>query len=121
MWAAWVVAAIALAATAFMLRFLMALLRESAPSVCYRLVAVRREPEKERHLKVLHGIYFDDDCRATESYYGDDCLELMENEHHAEEKWTSEFITLAVRPVPDNMVWRSVEPSRGNVFRGRWL
>jgi hypothetical protein len=119
MWAAWVVAAVALAATAFMLRFLIALLRESAPSVCYWLVAVRREPEKERHLKVLHGIYFDDDCRATVSDHGDYRLELMENEHHAEEKCSSGLITLAVRPVPDNVVWRSGQPSRGNVFRGR--
>lgn len=121
MWAAWVVAAIALAATAFMLRFLIALLRESAPSACYWLVAVRREPEKERHLKVSRGIYFDDDCRATASEQGDYRLELMENEHHAEEKRTSDFITLDVRPVPDNVVWRSIEPSRGNVFRGRRL
>ena len=121
MWAAWVVAAIALAATAFMLRFLIALLRESAPSVCYWLVAVRPEPEKERHPKVLRGIYFDDDCRATASDHGDYRLELMENKHHAEEKCSSGLITLAVRPVPDDVVRCSIEPSRGNVFRGRWL
>ena len=48
MWAAWVVAAIALAAAAFMLSFLMALLREGAPSVCYWMVPVRRKLEKER-------------------------------------------------------------------------
>jgi hypothetical protein len=121
MWAAWAVAAIAFAATAFMLRFLIALLRESAPSVCYWLVAVRPEPEKERHPKVLRGIYFDDDCRATASDHGDYRLELMENEHDAEKKRTSGLITLAVRPVPDNVVWRSGQPSRGNVFRGSWL
>jgi len=121
MWAAWVVAAIALAATAFMLRFLIALLRESAPSVYHWVVPVRREPEKEPDLKVLHGIYFDDDCRATAKDRGDYRLELTEKEHHAEEKCSSGLITLAVRPVPDNMVWRSIEPSRGNVFRGRRL
>jgi hypothetical protein len=121
MWAAWVVAAIALAATAFLLRFLIALLRESAPPVCYWLVPVRREPGKKGHLKGVRGIYFDDDCRATESYCSDYRLELMGNEHHAEGKCASNLITLAVRPVPDNVVWRSIEPSRGNVFRGRWL
>jgi hypothetical protein len=47
MWVTWVVAAIALAAAAFMLTFLIALLRESAPSVCYWVVPVRREPERE--------------------------------------------------------------------------
>jgi hypothetical protein len=35
MWASWVDAAIALAAATFMLRFLIALLREGAPAVCY--------------------------------------------------------------------------------------
>jgi hypothetical protein len=121
MWAAWVVAAIALAATAFMLRFLIALLRESVPSVSYWLIPVGCEPEKERHLKVLRGIYFDDDCRAIVGDHGDDRLESMENEHDAEEECPSGLITLAVRPVPDNVVRRSIEPSRGNVFRGRWL
>jgi hypothetical protein len=47
MWATWIVAAIALAATAFMLTFLIALLREGAPSVCYWVVPVRREPKRE--------------------------------------------------------------------------
>jgi len=121
MWAAWVVAAIAFAATAFMLRFLIALLRENAPSVCYWLVPVSRELEKERYLRVLGGIYFHEDCRPTESDRGDYRLELVENEHHADEKYTSGLVTLAVRPIPDNVVWRSIEPSRGNAFRGRRL
>ena len=47
MWATWIVAAIALAAAAFMLTFLIALLREGAPSVCYWVVPVRREPKRE--------------------------------------------------------------------------
>ncbi len=72
MWATWVVAVVALAAVAFMLRFLAALLREGAPSVCYWVVPVCRElKKKEEHLKVSRGIYFDDDCRATESECGD--------------------------------------------------
>jgi hypothetical protein len=41
MWAAWIVAAIALAAAAFMLRFLIALLLEGAPSVWYWATPVR--------------------------------------------------------------------------------
>jgi hypothetical protein len=47
MWATGVVAAIALAAAAFMLTFLIALLREGAPSLCYWVVPVRREPKRE--------------------------------------------------------------------------
>jgi hypothetical protein len=47
MWATWVFAAIALAAAAFMLTFLIALLREGAPSVCYWVVPLCREPKRE--------------------------------------------------------------------------
>jgi hypothetical protein len=42
MWEASVFAAIALAAAAFMLRFLIALLREGSPSVCYWVVPGRQ-------------------------------------------------------------------------------
>src|ERR1022692_2484571 len=59
MWATWVVAAIALAAVAFMLTFLIALLREGAPSVCYRVVPVRREPEREL-VEILSSNYMHD-------------------------------------------------------------
>jgi hypothetical protein len=118
MLAAWVLAAIALAAIAFMLSFLIALLRESAPSVSYWVVPVRREPEKEEHLRILRGIDFDDAGRATTS--DDYRLQLMENDH-AEEKCTSGLIARAVRPTPYNVVWRSVDPRRGNVVRGRRL
>ena len=52
MWAALMVAAVALAGTAFMLRFLIALLRESAPSVCYWVIPARQTPRRE-DLKVL--------------------------------------------------------------------
>jgi hypothetical protein len=46
MWAAWVIAAIACGAAAFMVRFLVALLRESAPSVCYWVAPVARGSER---------------------------------------------------------------------------
>jgi hypothetical protein len=121
MWAAWVIAAIALAATAFMVSFLIALLRESATSVCYRVLPVRRGPEKERNPKVLRVICFDDARHVTESDHGDYRLELMESECHVEEKCISGPIARAVYHFPDNVVWRSVQPSRGNIFRGRRL
>lgn len=114
MWAAWIVAAIALAGAAFMLRFLIALLGEGARPV-------RTEPEKKGHLRVLCGIYFDDDCRATESGRGDYRLELVENENYAKEECSSGLIAFDVRPVPNGFGWRSVHPGRGYIFRGRWL
>ena len=47
MWAVLVVAAIALGAVAFLLRFLIALLRDRAPAVCYCVVPVRPELKRE--------------------------------------------------------------------------
>ena len=116
MWEAWVIAAIALAAAAFMLRFLMSLLREGAPSVCYWVVPVRREPEKEVHLKALGGIYFDDECGATE-WNRDDCpVEFLEN-GHAKEEYDSSLISLDVHPASARLGRRSIHSSRGSVFR----
>ena len=94
-----------------MLRFLIALLREGAPSVCYRVVMVGREPEKDEPLRVLRGIYFDDDSRATEGDRGDYRCELLENEHYAKEKRTSGLIALEVHPVSVGLGWRSIHPN----------
>src|ERR1700691_478088 len=58
-----------------MLRFLAALLREDALSVCYEVVPAWRELKKEEPTRILCGIYFDDNCRATENENGDYCLE----------------------------------------------
>ncbi len=117
MWAAWIVGAIALAGAAFMLRFLIALLSERAPSVWYWVVPARRERVKKGHLKVLCGIYFDDDCRAIESGRGDYLLELVENEDYAKEKCSSGLIARDVRPVSGGLGWRSIHPKRGSGFR----
>ena len=116
MWAAWVIAAIASAAAAFMLRFLVALLRESAPSVCYWVVPVRREPGKEVHLKVRGGIYFDDELCAME-WKRDDChVEFLEN-GHAKEKYDSGLISLDVHAGAARLGWRSIYSSGSSVFR----
>jgi hypothetical protein len=117
MWPAWVVAGIALAGASFMVRFLVALLRERAPSVCYWVVPVRRRPEKECHLKALGGIYFEDDACAAECPRGDYYQEFLENEGHAKKEYDSGLIALDVRHAPTHMDWRSIQPSRGNVFR----
>jgi hypothetical protein len=118
MGAASVVAVVALAAVGFMLWFLRALLHEGAPSVCYWVVPVVREPEKERHSRVLRGIYFGEDCGATKNEHGD---YRLENEHHAKEKCTSGLIALDVRCVSDRLGWRSVHARRGYVLGERGL
>jgi hypothetical protein len=116
MWPSWIIAAIALAGTAFMLRFLMALLREGAPSICYGVVPVRQAPKKEVHLKTLRGIYFDDDRRATENHCSAGCVELLERENYAKEEFSSGLIALDVRSFAcvDS---RSIRQNRGHIFR----
>jgi hypothetical protein len=103
-----------------MIRFLIAMLREGAPSICYWAFPVRREPEKRSHLKVLRSIYLDDDACAAGCQRGDDYLEFLENEGYAQKEYDSPFIALDVRSAPAYMGWRSIHPSRGNVFREHW-
>ena len=115
MWTAWVVAAIALAGAAFMLRFLMALLREGPPSVCYWVVPERWGPQKEAQLKALHGIYFDDDCHTARD--GGTCSgELLENENYAKEEISSGLIALDVRSIA-GVDSRSIYARRAQIYR----
>src|SRR5271154_1637064 len=96
MWTAWVVAAIALAGAAFMLRFLIALLREGPPSVCCWVVPARGAPEKECHQKAVRGIYFDGNCRAARDGSAR-CEGLLEKESYANEEFHSGLIAFDVR------------------------
>jgi hypothetical protein len=121
MWAAWVVAAIALAGAGFMLRFLIAILREGAPSVCYWVAPACQAPEKTQHLDVLRGIYFDETCSAAEIDRSAHYLDLLENDNYAKEECDSGLIALDVPPASARVGWRSIDPSRGFVFRERRL
>lgn len=122
MWASWVIAGIAFTGTAFMLRFLMALLREGAPSVCYWVTPGRREARIGKHPDVLRGICFDEECAAEGSRPFS--AELLEVENYAKQECDSDLIALRgwhVRPVFERVEWRSVHPSRGYIFRERRL
>jgi hypothetical protein len=121
MWATWLVAGVALAGVAFMLRFLAALLHENARSVCYRVVPVRQEMTKEQPLGVLPSVYFDDDGRPTEINRADYRRELLENEHYGKEKPTAGFVVLGVHPVFVGWGRSSIHPKRGDAFREPWL
>ena len=99
MGAAWIVAAVGFAAVVFMLGFLIALLREGAPSVCYWIVSGRRELETERHF--LRSIDGDHVSHATECN-GIYHLELLGNEGHAKE-CASGLTVVDVRPVSDRL------------------
>jgi|HubBroStandDraft_6_1064221.scaffolds.fasta_scaffold172939_2 hypothetical protein len=117
MWAACVVAAIALSAAVFMLRFLVALLREGAPSACYWVVPIRRETgaKKRRRLEFPSRIHVDGDFCRTESDNGDYYREL-ENENRAKE-CASGLIAIDVCSISDGLGWRSIRSRGGNIFQ----
>ena len=107
MWTACVVSGVAFGAVGFMLMFLMALLRESLSPVHSSVLPLRREPLR-RVLEALSLNYLEDDCRATEGKRGEYYLELLENEGHVKEEYTSGFIALNSRPASAGSVWRSI-------------
>ena len=118
MWAAWIVAAIGLAGVTFMLRFLVALVREGQRRSATALFPDHGRPEKKRHLGVLRSIYVDENYRATE---GDRRLELSENENDAKEECNSGLIGLHVPHIADGLGWRPVHSRRGYAARERRL
>jgi len=120
MWLAFTFAAIALAGSAFMVWFLIGLLRECPPSTWYWTVPAGRGPTKYRHLPVLRGIYGDEECRTPNGECSDYCVELSENEVYAKE-CASGLIALDVRPLSAKLGWRSIHSRRFNVFHERWF
>lgn len=101
MWEAWMVAAIALAAAAFMLRFLIVLLREGAPAVCYWVVTVCRDSEADESYVDK---YDTPECNLSVSWPE----LLVENQDHAKEVRASGLISLDVRHVSASLGWRSI-------------
>jgi len=116
MWAAWIVAAISLGATAFMLRFLVALLREGVPSVCYWVVPVRREPEQAG---ALCETYFDDDWRVTEDDRGRYSGEFLEKGIYAKQERSSNLTVSGSGAVSNRVGWRSIQFRSGHLFGER--
>jgi hypothetical protein len=109
MWAAWIVAAVAL-------WFLIALLRESAPSVCCWVVPVRLELGR-KILEVRNKSYSGDERRDPECNRRVSNEKLLENENHAKEQRTSALIVFDVGPASASLGWCSIDAKRGSVFR----
>lgn len=112
MWASVVVAAIALAAAAYMLRFLMALLFEDGPSICYLVLPSYRELDTEKSSSSLRRIDFDEKCRATE-VSGNTSDDLLGKRNYVEENYFSGRIVFDVRSVSNGCGGRTVF-SRGH-------
>jgi hypothetical protein len=116
MWVAILVAAIALSGTSFMVWFLIALLRDSAPSTCCWIVPVRCDLKRESD----HGLggYVGDDGYSSESEPSDCYVDLLENPVHAKHG-ASGLIALDVRSVTGRVGWRSIQPSRADYHQRR--
>jgi hypothetical protein len=119
MGAASVVAAIGFGAAAFMLRVLMALLREGPPSVCYRVVPVSRKLEKGEDLEALGRIYVDESCRATEANRSAPYRGVLEKENHDEGRYGQGLIAIDVRDVSGRADWRAINARHNAVLRQR--
>ena len=100
---------------------LIALMREGAPTVCDWVIPVRGRPEKELRLKVLSGIYVDEDRRARENTRGDYDANLLENENYAQEECDSKLIALDIRHASDSLGWRPISSRRGYISPERHL
>jgi hypothetical protein len=112
-----VVAAIGFGAAVFMLGFLIALLREGAPSVRYWVARALRKPQREG-VQVLSAAF--DGCGAGREL-SDGRVELLENENHEKEKSGSGLIALDVRTISGGVGWRAIHSKRSFVLRERRL
>jgi len=114
---AWVIPAIALTGAGFMLWFLIALLRESPPSVCYWVAQVPGKCEKGKDLVGLRRIYVDENCRATAANRSECYRQLPENENRETERCKSGLITVDVRALSDRLGWSAIHTKRSYSFR----
>jgi len=96
-----------------MVWFLIGLIRDGAPSVCYWVVPVRQEPEREM-FEVING--YDEFCRVLEGKCSAHYLKSLENESHAQEESGPGLIALDVRLAPARLGWRSIQ-NGVSVFR----
>jgi threonine/homoserine/homoserine lactone efflux protein len=116
MWMAVAFIFIALAGTAFLTWFTLGLLRENRPSTSFRVVTLRREPERKIP-GALSGLGNDPTMGYVQSAYS---VKLLENEGYAK-KYTSGLIALDIRPVSASLGWRSIRAKHVYAFRGHRL
>ena len=115
MWAVAGLAAFALAGSAFMVWFLMGLLRDGQPSVCYWIVPIQRDPETSL-FQAMDANDVDDYWPSPEcsGLYRLELLENLENESHA--KATAGLIALDVHSAPASLGWSSIR-NQARAFR----
>lgn len=114
--AASVVAAIGFGGAIFMLCFLIALLREQAPSIRHRATLAQRKL-RIRHLQVLRIAYDDGACLETGSNGSDRAVELLEKQNHEKGEYGSTDLNVCISF--GTLGWRTVQPKRRFVRRER--
>jgi hypothetical protein len=119
--AAWLVAAIGFGAAIFMIGFLIALLRESAPSVCYwvGMSGWESHQEKEDDFEAVNSTDDGQNCHSPMVNVGECCWQLAENENHEKRKCSSGLIAFDVHIISDELGWRANQPGRNRGFRER--
>jgi hypothetical protein len=120
MWAAITFAAIGSMGTAFMVWFLVALLREGALSILQWNVAARWEPEKERHLVGMRSIYAGETTACVvESHNGYAYSQILEKEVYAKECARGLF-AFDIRFVSGAVGGRSIQARRAVFYECRF-
>ena len=115
--AAWTIAAIALSGAGFMLWFLIGLLRESPPAVCYWIVPVLQKPKIGKSLEGLKRIYMGEDCHVMAAKHDECHGQFLESENHEMEKCKSGLIAVDVRAISGRLGWRAIHPKHVYSFR----
>jgi hypothetical protein len=112
MWLASIVAAIALLGTAFMIRFLVALLCEAAPSKSGQVIARSRYivPETRTERRGNLAVTFAAERKS------DEYIDLSENHFDAKE-CVSGLMALTLRHVPAGSGWRSIRAGRASALQ----
>ena len=113
--AAFVVAAIGFGAAAFMLRFLIALLREGTPSVCYWVVPSRRQSWKE----VWRDTDVEDDYRWQSAGTGINAGKFLGKQNYAKGKYELGLITVDDHIISSELGWRTIDSRHCLLFRER--
>jgi hypothetical protein len=119
MGAATVVAAIGFGSAVFMLGFLIALVREGAPAVCYWVVPSHRK--RQRDSLQLSGLLDEGDYCEKGCIRGDGRAEFVENKNHENGNYSSGLITLDVRTISGGLGWRAIQSQRNYILRERRL
>ena len=120
-WVVAPIAAIAFGGAVFMLRFLLALLREGAPAARYWAAPTRQKRQIE-HLQFLRIAYDVAECREKVRNYSGFAAESfaagsLEGQNHAKDEHGSGLIDINVCVDSSRQDWRAIHARCSYIFR----